>query len=444
MLRLSSAGGCPAKRREAGFGPQAGTMAGPISRPEPVPFGPAPTLIAAIVCAPIVLSFLPQALDSAMSLPRNPQRVLLIRPSALGDVCRSVAVLASLRDAYPQATIDWVVQEEFAPAVAAHPALNQVIGFPRSRLARWWKDPRALAEAVRWFGNLRRRKYDLAIDCQGLGRSGLMCFATGAPIRAGLRSAREFGWLGYNLRLPRDRSTPLPVHTVDQMLLVIKEFGITPLRDLRLYAGEQDRAWWQSQRAAWREPQSPYAVIAPTSRWLSKRWPIERFAQLIEPLAARGFGCVCVIGSPGEAEQVQPLFAPSVSSSVAPGFLVNLVGQTTIGQTMAVIAQAGLVIANDSAPLHMGVGFDRPCVGLFGPTDPAAVGPYQRDDAVVRGYHASPGETINFKDPKLGDSLMRFISTVAVVQGIDRALAHSSRRSGETAATAHTAAKAVS
>ena len=127
-------------------------------------------------------------------------KILIVRPSALGDVCRTVPVLASLRRAWPEAVVDWVVQEEFAPAIAAHPALSEAITFPRTRLARWWRSPARARELWQWFGELRRREYDIVLDCQGLGRSGLITWATAAPRRVGLRRAREFAWLGYNVR----------------------------------------------------------------------------------------------------------------------------------------------------------------------------------------------------------------------------------------------------
>lgn len=362
-----------------------------------------------------------------------PQRILIIRPSALGDVCRTVPVLASLRSAYPGAAIDWLVQDDFAPAIAAHPALDDVIAFPRSRLAHWWRRLQPALDSLRWLSSLRARHYDLVVDCQGLGRSGLMTLATGAPKRVGLRAAREFAWLGYNVRLPKN-PTPLPTHTVDQMLVLVEGLGLTVQRDMRLYVAEADRQWWHAQREAMGLDAARYAVLAPGSRWISKRWPIDRFGQLIEPLRQRGFSKVIVIGSPGEVHQIAELFKtipplplPSEGRLPASRFgVIDLVGGTTIGQTMALIAGAGLVVANDSAPLHMAVGFRRACIGLFGPTDPAAVGPYDRPDSVVRGYvPPRDGLTpLNFRDPDLGDSLMRLISTAAVLARIDHVMAN--------------------
>ncbi len=98
---------------------------------------------------------------------------------------------------------------------------------------------------------------------------------------------------------------------------------------------------------------------------------------------------------------------------------MDLVGATTVGQTMAVVAAAGVVVANDSAPLHMAVGFERPCVGLFGPTDPATVGPFRAERSVVR---APGGASAHFKDPSIGDSVMRRIDVETVIERIDQVL----------------------
>jgi lipopolysaccharide heptosyltransferase I len=375
-----------------------------------------------------------------MTLPR---RILIVRPSALGDVCRSVPVLASVRAAMPEAHIGWLVQDDFAAAIEAHPALNEVIAFPRNRFAGWWKGPARANEMRRWLADLRRKHFDVALDCQGLSRSGLIARLSGASLRAGLRSAREFAWLFYNHRVP-DKGAPLPKHTVDQMLCVLQPLNIPPVRDMRLYVSPQHQTWWQAEgdrmglgaTSSHQGAGDPYAILAPGSRWPSKRWPIERFADLVEPLLRRGFARVIVTGASSERPQIQPLLqrfgldATGSASARNDHPVIDMVGRTSIGQTMAIIAGAGLVIANDSAPLHMAVGFDRPCIALFGPTDPAEVGPYGMAECVVRAYQpsrqdgaASRSGEARFKDASLGDSLMRLISTSMVLQSIDRVLA---------------------
>ena len=336
-------------------------------------------------------------------------KILMVRPSALGDVCRTVPVLASLRRAYPEARIDWVVQDSFVAAVEHHPALTQVIPFPRMRFARWWRNPAIFREMRRWFRGLSSVGYDAVLDCQGLGRSGFMAWATKARLRIGPAKAREFAWLGYNVRHRIESG----MHTVDAMMSLLEPLEIDPVFDMRLYNNPEDHSWWNEERAKREIYEKPYVVLAPTARWASKQWPIERWIELVKPLKTRGFSEIVVLGGPGEEEQVRPMAAAGID-------LINLTGQTTIGQTMAVIGGAGLVIANDSAPLHMAVGFDRPCVGLFGPTNPDLVGPYGCLDSVACGDRDA-ARTANYRDG--GRELMEKISGEMVLERADAVLA---------------------
>lgn len=337
-------------------------------------------------------------------------RILIIRPSALGDVCRSVPVLASLRAAFPEAQIDWVVQDGFEDAIRAHPMLDGVIHFPRQQFTGWWRKPSVARDVIRWARSLAQAKYDLVFDFQGLGRSGLMAWATRSRQRIGLRSAREGAWLFYTRRRP---PSPSP-HTVDEMLWLLQCEGIELVRDMRLYTPPDDAAWWNQQRHE-RGADGAYAVLAPTARWVSKRWPIELWSELLSPLRERGIKNAVVIGAPSERRQVNEL---TENHDV-----INLVGASSVGRTMAVIRDAALVVANDSAPLHMAVGFARPTLGLFGPTDPARVGPYRQPHSVIRAHQPGAGERINFRDESLGDSLMRKISPAMVIERIDEVLA---------------------
>ncbi len=343
----------------------------------------------------------------------EPSRILIVRPSALGDVCRTVPILATLRRAWPDAAIDWVVQSDFAAAIECHPDLTEIVGFPRREFASWWHSPTVAAALARWVVDLRRRRYDLVVDSQGLGRSGLITWASRAPRRVGSRSARELGWLGYNVR----HSVAPDLHTVERMMALLVAEGMEPVYDMRLYAAPDDLAWWASRREALKAAADPYAVLAPTSRWPSKCWPQEHWSSLVMPLRERGFRRIVLIGAPSERHQVDRITAGDDSA------IVDLVGRTDVGQTMAVIAAADLVIANDSAPLHMAVGFERPCVGLYGPTDPDRVGPWGQHASVLRASPPDPpqgGRTLSFKDPRLGDSLMRLIEPADVLERVDR------------------------
>lgn len=339
----------------------------------------------------------------------TPRRILIIRPSALGDVCRSVPVLASLRTAYPDAKIDWLVQDSFADAVRHHPMLDGVISFPRKALGTKGRRGNPLP-AVRWMNEHLRTKprYDLVLDAQGLFRSGLFARWTGAPVRVGYRNAEESARRFYThaFRVDRDR------HAVDRMLALVAGLGVTPLRDMRLYASADEQAWVADQ--SWGG--SRYAVLAPTSRWPAKQWPADRFAELARRLLATGADRVVIVGGPGEHDQISPLLDWAKGESRA----VDLVGETSIARLMAVIERASLVVANDSAALHMAVGFDRPLVALFGPTRVRLVGPDRRGDDVVQ--HLRPGDRFAHKVRAVGEPMMARITVGEVAEKCHAAL----------------------
>lgn len=354
----------------------------------------------------------------------EPGRVLLIRPSALGDVCRSVPVLESLRRAYPDARIDWLVQDTFADAVRQHPALDGVVAFPRGELGRSSKRG-DLLPSLRWMTEHLRPstsnggKYDLVIDAQGLFRSGLFAWWTGAKRRVGYRNAAEGGGVFYSHRFRIDTSR----HAVDRMLGLVAAAGIEPVADMRLYAAPEELVWVSKQNWAddgSSEPArsvvvrggSSYVVLAPTSRWAAKQWPAERFAELGRRLLGRGVGRVVIVGGPGEREQIRPVLDWAAGEARA----IDLVGETSVSRMMAVIARARLVVANDSAAVHMAVGFERPTVALFGPTRVGLVGPYRRDADVIQ--HARSGDRFEHKN---GD--VEMITRIGVEEVVAAALA---------------------
>ena len=311
-----------------------------------------------------------------------PRQILLVRPSALGDVCRTVPLAASLKRAWPEAQIDWLVQDTFAEAVAHHPALRRVVPFPRRRLGqamRRWR----MGEVRAFLKSLAAPGYDLVIDAQGLLRSAIFARATGARRRVGYANAQELGWLLYTDRVHEDRAR----HTVDRMLGLLSPLGIEPVRDMRLFCDGQALS---DVIVEYREP---YAVIAAGSRWEAKRWPAERFAELARRLLRGGVDRVVLVGSPDERAQCAPVIA---LAGELPG-VSDRIGSTSIAQLMALIARARLVVANDSAALHMAVGFNRPLVALYGPTDVARVGPYGREADVIQ--HVGQGDTLDHKEP---------------------------------------------
>ncbi len=337
-----------------------------------------------------------------------PKSILIIRPSALGDVARSVPVLASLRAAFPAARVDWLVRPEFAPIIAHHPGLSNVVVFPRRELNRWivrlqWGKVRGFARTLREPG------YELVLDCQGLMRSALLARITGARRRIGDRNSRErLARLGMT-ELVR---TPKVIHTVDKMLALVEAAGAPVLRDasaMRLYTSEADRAWAKAQAFSGRR----YAVLAPTSAWPAKEWPSERFATLAQHLTSKGIAVV-LVGAKNERDRIASVLELAQRNPL----VLDRVGATSVGQLMAISEGSALVVANDSASLHIGVGFDRPLIALLGPTDPKLACPYGRLRDVVQ--HVREGDEFYFRDDRSAGMIGRITVEEVIARAEER------------------------
>ena len=333
-----------------------------------------------------------------------------MRPSALGDVCRTVPALASLRRALPDARIDWMVHENFADALRHHPALDDLVLFPRTRFGSMWRSPTVLREAIGWARRLARERYDIAVDLQGLFRSGLFTRLTRAPERIGFGNARELAWLGYNRRYDVDPN----MHAVDHMLGLLESHGYPIERDMRLYVGEQDQQWLNDHLDGVGEPGPPYACLAPMARWRCKCWPIERYLEIGRRLLDSGVAGkrLVVIAAPDERRHIEPLLDAFRDDARV------TCPTTTVGQMMAVVANSRLLVSNDSAPLHMAVGFDRPIVTVFGPTNPALAGPYGRLECVVQPEGIQPRDMENYRHLRSDQRLISRIPVDAVWERI--------------------------
>lgn len=315
--------------------------------------------------------------DIRPSLPaRSFDRILLIKPSSLGDVIHALPVLDGLRTRFPAATIDWLIASAFAPLLEGHPLISGVIPFDRRRYGRMAKSPGASADFLRFAADLRRRRYDLVIDLQGLFRSGFLAWCTRAPVRIGFHDAREAARLFYTHRI---RPPHADMHAVNKNFLIADPLGFAahPIRfplELAAHSIEQvDRLLSQPNG----HNPLPLIVIAPGARWETKLWPADRFAATIRELTAFPARCILV----GGKEESALCDAIAASCPTPP---LNLAGQTTLQELSALIARADAILCHDSAVAHLAAAFDRPLVCITGPTNPKRTGPYDRPQDVLR------------------------------------------------------------
>lgn len=300
-----------------------------------------------------------------LSIP--PRRILLIKPSAIGDVVHALPILNLLRRKWPNAHIAWLLTPASAGLLKNHPQLDEIILFERRRFGQGWWNPRAAAGLGRFTWSLRRRQFDLVIDLQGLFRSGWLAWHTRAATRIGFANARELAWLFYTHRVPVET---MEQHAISRYLHITRALGCddAPL-EFHFGIGDAERG-----AIAQHLPQgSRYAVLLPATNWETKRWPVEHFAALVKPLRERHGLQSVVAGGPDAA----------LLARLIPGAL-DLTGKTSLPELVALLERASLVIANDSGPMHIAAALGRPLVTLFGPTNPLRTGPFNRPDTVLR------------------------------------------------------------
>ena len=325
-------------------------------------------------------------------------RILLIKPSAVGDVVHTLPVLEKLRRRYPRARIDWLITPENAEIIRGHPALSNILLFARRDFKENGRRLGAVANLLRLIGDIRAARYDLVIDLHGQLRSALFAVASEAPIRIGFGSpirrtastfqgqllknipkrgwagAREGSWMAYTHRIP---IPTLEVHAVDRYLWLgnLLGFDNDPPR-FNLPVSPEVEARVAALLEPHARPGQLLAILVPGTVWETKHWTPEGFAGVARRLAETGFAPV-FIGGKTEQALNRSIHAQAPGSA-------DLTGQTTLTAAVALIRRASLVVTNDSGATHIAAALGRPAVSIFGPTNPVQVGPYGQPGSVVR------------------------------------------------------------
>jgi lipopolysaccharide heptosyltransferase I len=301
---------------------------------------------------------------------------LIVKPSSLGDIIHTFPAVDLIRRAHPEGTITWVVNDNFAGIVELCPAVDEVVIFRRRRLGKL----RHVPELFSFLGELRQHPHDVAIDFQGLFRSGVMTLASGASRRVGFQSAREGATLFYNekVMLPANLK-----HAVDKNVFLAKTVLGMPNEDARMQLPPHHDLAKCARKLLKRHPvpgSGPIVAVAPAARWDSKTWPLRFFADVLDEVAALRPDVRCwALGSADEAERCARLDDLCRNCRV-----LNLAGETNLGMLTELLRASDVLVTNDSGPMHLAAAVGTPTVAFFGATDPELTGPYGPRHAVFR------------------------------------------------------------
>jgi len=337
-------------------------------------------------------------------------KVLILKPSSLGDVIQALPVLRLIKAHLPDSEVYWWIDSNLAPILEGDPDLAGIVRFERRRWAmpRHWPE---MAHSIRW---MRAQHFDWVIDLQSLARSGAFAWLANGELLVGLDEPRE-GARGFYDMIARRPSWF--THAVDWYLEVLPLLGVPVHRNFnwipaRTAAAAAVKARWPtggSQRCI---------VLQPGARWLNKRWPVEYFGDVIETLAKQYSDIFFAVLGGGQDEQLGKQI-----SEKAPARCVDLTGKLSLSEMIEWIRRSTAMVTNDTGPMHVAAALGIPVTALFGPTSPNRTGPYGQVDRVLKQeLWCAPCMKSRCTNPNALECL-KTISPTTVVDQVARVLA---------------------
>ncbi len=287
-------------------------------------------------------------------------RILIVKLTAIGDVLHAMPVACALREHFPNAYIAWLAEGRAGDLLAGHRAIDRRFVAPR----RWIKSPSAVWNLRR---QLRGQQFDVTIDLQGLTKSAVAAWLSGARRRIGFggEMGREVSRI-FN----RERVLPRSAHVVDRYLELLAPLGVEN-PSVRFEVPRFPDAATSVERFLARERLvGRMAVINPGAGWPSKRWPADRLGIVAKNLGTNhGLPSVVVWAGSEEKRWAEEIVALS-------GGFARIAPSTTLAELAELARRACLFVGSDTGPLHLAAALSTPCVGLFGPMPAERNGPY--------------------------------------------------------------------
>lgn len=314
------------------------------------------------------------------------RRVALIRLSSLGDVVHALPVAHALRAAWPRCELTWIVERREEAILAGNQDLDYVVSVDTRGWRRELRRVRGARGALGEIGSLAQRlragRFDVALDLQGLWKSGVITWLTRAPLRVGfaMRHCRERAnalFTTNRVVLPAEAD-----HVVQENLALLRAVGLgpeawaTPVFPIATDAAAE-RVIAEYLEGEGLKPEGPLVALNPGSGGDGKRWAVEAYRRVADELALRLGARIVVCWGPGE----EPLARAIAHGMRTPPLIPP---PTAVAELAALLRRATLVIGGDTGPIHVAAALGVPTVGLYGPTDAGRNGPWGPRTASVQ------------------------------------------------------------
>ncbi|RQD69827.1 MAG: glycosyltransferase family 9 protein [Halanaerobium sp. MSAO_Bac5] len=311
-------------------------------------------------------------------LDEKPEKILIIRLSAIGDVIHTLPVAYALRQKFPNAQIDWLVEDKAFPLVNMNPYLDNVIILPRKTWKKEVKEEgiiKTIKSFWKFFKKMRKRNYNINLDLHGLFKSAFSSFMIKPNLRMGPADGRELSNWFYQAKIELKENN---LHKVDRNLQLAEALGvnseivnyglkITPViksRVNRLFEMENIKS------------DKKLVIINPFTTWESKNWFLERYFELADKLIEEGY-YIIFTGSNADREPINRYQGNEE-------YYTNLAGKTDLEGLTEVYNRADLYIGGDTGPTHLAAAIGLKVVALMGPTAPETHGPYGKGHTVIQ------------------------------------------------------------
>ncbi len=313
-------------------------------------------------------------------------KIIIIKLSAIGDVVQTLPALEALKKAYPDSDVTWVVEEAAAGILEGNPLINHLLVSRRKAWHRMIRNPltvaRGFGNVIRFIRELRGTRYDIAIDFQGLLKSGILIGLTKAARKIGFDRTRELSYVFLDERLP---AYDIERHALERYLDVARYLGAQDPSSLCTLSIDQEVALVKQRLERVNAPGRPLVVVNPAARWKTKLWLERNFAELADRLVEKKKALVIFTGSPDDRAMNERIL------SMMREKVLNWAGETTLKELAALASLSEFFITTDTGPMHLAAAAGARVVALFGPTAPWRTGPYGKSHIVVRtGIDCSP------------------------------------------------------
>lgn len=329
-------------------------------------------------------------------------RVAIVKLSSLGDVIHALPVAHGLKAEKPETAISWIAEVREAAILRGHPDLDAVISVDTRRWRRQVRSPGGARQVWREVGALRRElagaRFDVAIDLQGLLKSGWVTALTRAPLRIGFTPGRSREPLGAFFTNSRVCPPASARHMVEQYCALLAPLGVRPLRRefaLRVEPAASVAIDDFLHRSGVKRDDRLIALNPGAGR-AEKRWPLRHFRTLANQLWAEAGARVLIVWGPGEEQPARLLAAGLASAPI-------LAPPTDLVTLAALLARCSVVVGSDTGPIHLAAALGTPTVGIYGPTSAERNGPY---GPRARALQSADGATASVRPAAVIDAIV--------------------------------------